>query len=419
MGRNDSWCGTATPLERVLSATETTDYNHRAPLANVFDSLPGRSRNRAMSADALLRTPLYDWHRSHGARLVDFAGWSMPVQYTSIIEEHVAVRDRVGVFDISHMGRLTFDGPDALTWIERVTTNEAARLAVEQIQYSLIANGGGGLIDDVLVYRLSHGYAVVCNAANRGAVLAEFERFRQDNLADLVDRTGDTAMIAVQGPRALETVQPLFNSNLKSVGYYHLTSGRLLESVDAIMSRTGYTGEDGFELIVSAGEAPRVWEAILASGEPHGIRPCGLGARDTLRFEAAMPLYGHELTDTIDPYSAGLGWAVKLAKGDFIGREALTALKAQRRRRRIGLRLEGKRIARQGSMVRAGGQDVGFVTSGTFSPTLGQSLAMALIETSGPVPDGPLTVDVRGTETPAEIVPLPFYQRPAAASSKE
>jgi aminomethyltransferase len=371
-----------------------------------------------MAADAPLKTPLHDWHQSHGGRIVEFAGWSMPVQYTSIVEEHQAVRQRVGLFDISHMGRLTFDGTGSLDWIERVTTNQAARLGVDQIQYSLMANGGGGLIDDILVYRTAYGYIVVCNASNRHAVVDEFERSRGPHAdARLADRTFDTAMIAVQGPRALETVQPLWGTPLAGLRYYHLTMGRLLGDVDAIVSRTGYTGEDGFELIVAAGEAERVWTALLDAGAPHGIVPCALGARDTLRFEAAMPLYGHELSDAINPYAAGVGWAVKLDKGEFIGRDALGRFKADPGQKRVGLRLEGKRIARQGSLVRSQGKDVGLVTSGTFAPTLGQSLAMALVDPAAAAPGTRLQVDVRGRDEAAEVVALPFYKRSQSAQA--
>ena len=343
--------------------------------------------------------------------MIEFAGWSMPVQYTTIVEEHQAVRRRVGLFDIGHMGRITFDGPDVLTWLERVTTNEVARLAVDQIQYSLMANGGGGVIDDLLVYRLPQGYAVVCNASNRAAVVEQFERHREGLEASLTDRTLDTGMIAVQGPKALATLQPLFEAPLAGLGSYRAAMGRLLGAVDAVVSRTGYTGEDGFELILPAARAEEVWTALLESGVGHGILPCGLGARDTLRFEAAMPLHGHELSDVINPYEAGVGWAVKLNKGEFIGREALRTFRAKPGGARVGLRLEGKRIARQGCEVDSDGQVVGIVTSGTFSPTLNQSLAMALVDLSHSAPGTRLTVEVRGHDEPAQVVPLPFYRR--------
>jgi aminomethyltransferase len=341
----------------------------------------------------------------------------MPVQYSTIVEEHLAVRQKVGIFDISHMGRLTFDGPDSLAWLEHVTTNRVSKLRENQIQYSLMANGGGGLIDDVLVYRTPYGYILVCNASNRAHVLAQLERNHEGRNARLTDRTPDTAMIAVQGPAALETLRPLFNGSLSGLAYYHQVMGRLLGDVDTVVSRTGYTGEDGFEVIVAAREAERVWEAILKSGETHGARPCGLGARDTLRFEAAMPLYGHELNEAVNPYAAGLGWAVKLDKGDFVGRDALAEFKANPGQVRIGLRLEGKRIARQGSEIFHDGAPAGLVTSGTFSPTLEQSLAMALIEPAASTPGTALDVDVRGHHESARVVKLPFYRRQTASQS--
>ncbi|MFO0908246.1 MAG: glycine cleavage system aminomethyltransferase GcvT [Isosphaeraceae bacterium] len=370
-----------------------------------------------MSSEQALKTPLHDWHRTHGGRIVEFGGWLMPVQYSSIVDEHLAVRNQVGLFDISHMGRLTFDGPDELAWLEHVTTNHVARLAENQIQYSLMANGGGGLIDDILVYRTPYGHILVCNASNRAHVLAQLERHREGRVANLVDRTPDTAMIAVQGPKALATVQPLFGSPLGSLKYYHLTMGRVLGDVDTIVSRTGYTGEDGFELIVGASAAVRVWEALLESGQAHGIKPCGLGARDTLRFEAGMPLYGHELNEAVNPYAAGVGWAVKLEKGDFVGRDALSEARGRPGQTRVGLRLDSKRIARQGAEVFRGESPVGLVTSGTFAPTLQQTLAMALVESESASPGMVLSVDVRGQRESATVVPLPFYRRPKATPS--
>jgi aminomethyltransferase len=365
-----------------------------------------------MATESAHRTPLYDWHKAHGGRLVEFGGWMMPVQYATIAEEHQAVRERAGLFDISHMGRLTFDGPDAESWVEHVTTNRVAKLADGQAQYSLMTNGGGGLIDDVLVYRVRYGFAVVCNATNRGHVLAQFERHREDRTARLTDRTADTAMIAVQGPAARETLQPLFDQPLGPVRPYHLVMGRLLGDVEAVVSRTGYTGEDGFEAIVAAPAAARVWEALLDAGRPFGVVPCGLGARDTLRFEAAMPLYGHELNEAVNPYAAGLGWAVKLEKGDFVGRDALLSLKSNPGQVRVGLELEGKRIARHGAEVFHDGRPAGLVTSGTFAPTLGRSLAMALVDPASASVATGLDVDVRGHREPARVVKLPFYRRP-------
>ncbi len=370
-------------------------------------TVPG---NRTMADSTSLKTPLFDWHQSHGGRIVEFGGWLMPVQYSTIVEEHQAVRQRVGVFDISHMGRLTFDGPGVLAWLERVTTNHVAKLNLDQIQYSLMANDQGGLIDDILVYRHQYGYYLVCNASNRPAVLAQLEQHRQGAVGNFYDRTLDTAMIAVQGPQALATVQPLFDQPLEPVKYYHLAMGRVLGDVNAVASRTGYTGEDGYELIVAASQAERVWNAILDSGRSHGILPCGLGARDTLRFEAAMPLYGHELSESVNPYAAGVGWAVKLDKGEFIGREPLRGWKRTPGQTRVGLWLTGKRIARQGTTVLNADRAVGTVTSGTFSPTLESSLAMALVEPHFARLGTALALDVRGHREPAAVVELPFYR---------
>lgn len=364
-----------------------------------------------MPETPLLKTPLHNWHTAHGGRLVEFGGWLMPVQYSTIIDEHRAVRERVGLFDISHMGRLTFDGPGMLDWLQRVSTNDVSRLAENQIQYSLMANERGGLIDDILVYRHKYGYNVVCNASNRPAVLDQLDGHRLNAEGTFHDRTLDTAMIAVQGPAALATLQPLFNQPLGSLKYYHLTMGHLLDGVTAVVSRTGYTGEDGFEVIVPAASAEAAWQALLDSGASHGILPCGLGARDTLRFEAAMPLYGHELSDATNPYAAGLGWAVRLEKGEFVGREALRAWKKAPGSARVGLRLEGKRIARQGTSVLDGDRAVGTVTSGTFAPTLQASLAMALVDPVVTPIGTTLQVDIRGHRETARVVELPFYKR--------
>jgi aminomethyltransferase len=372
-----------------------------------------------MSGTALLHTPLHAWHQAHGARMVEFGGWSMPVQYTSIIEEHQAVRSHVGLFDISHMGRLRFEGSRVLEWLERATTNHVARLKPGQIQYSLICREDGGIVDDVLVYRLPDGsFAMVCNASNREHVIAQLEQLGPPANAVVRDRTRVTAMIAVQGPDAGRVVEKICDETLvRGLGYYRVADGSIAvapgETIRAYISRTGYTGEDGFELIFDQSRAVAVWERLLEVGKPFLIRPCGLGARDTLRFEAAMPLYGHEMDETVNPYSAVLGWAVKLDKGDFVGRQALRHLKERPVRMRVGLRLEGKRIARQGSAVLQHGQLIGTVTSGTFAPTLGRSLAMALVRPESAAPGTRVSVDIRGQLEPAELIPLPFYKRPA------
>jgi len=355
-----------------------------------------------------LKTPLCDWHRAHQGRLVDFAGWAMPVQYSSIIAEHEAVRKQVGLFDVSHMGRLEFNGEEAMDLLQRSTVNDVSLLSNNQVQYSLMVDDLGGTIDDVLVYRMhSDRWAMVCNASNRDAVLARLHALNNNN-ARIDDTTLSTAMIAIQGPEALKIVSEKIDPKAGDIAYYHFRD-LLYDGRPSRLSRTGYTGEDGFEWIIPADKALSAWENLIAAG----ALPCGLGARDTLRLEAAMPLYGHELSLTIDPFSAGLGSFVKLDKGEFAGREALTRLAAAPLKRRVGLVLEGKRAARQDCPVMLDGEPVGLVSSGTFSPTLQKPIAMALIDRSiaWPPVQGSLSVDIRGTVATAEITRLPFYKR--------
>lgn len=373
-------------------------------------------------APSLSRTPLHSWHASHGGRLVEFGGWEMPVQYSSIIDEHHAVRRRVGLFDIGHMGRLRFEGQDVLPWIESLTTNTVARLIPGAIQYSLMLSPEAGILDDILVYRMPSGdYEIVCNASNRQRVVEQFLSHPAAGEARLLDHTLATGMIAIQGPQAIDVVTAWLGGEeagrILELAYYHVASTRDRDGRTLNISRTGYTGEDGFEVVVYSQECLSVWTSLIQLGEPFGIQPCGLGARDTLRLEAAMPLHGHEISEQIDPYTGGVGWAVKLEKGGgFVGRDAALAAKqrftAGTGSRRVGLALQGKRIARQGSRVLLDGRQVGTVTSGTFSPTLEISLAMALVESSSATVDTPLIVDVRGKEEPATVVKLPFYSRP-------
>ena len=376
------------------------------------DPFPPISDATLMADPAPFKTSLHDWHADHGGRLVEFGGWEMPVLYSSIVEEHEAVRKGVGLFDIGHMGRLHVHGPGALGWLESATTNHVAKLLPGQIQYSLMVDESGGVLDDILVYRLTvpDEYGVVCNASNRLKVVARLESLNNGHDAHLEDMTRDTAMIAVQGPLAAQLLPRVVTADLDGLKYYHHAGGEAVGQSVSI-SRTGYTGEDGFEIIIASGAAETLWRALMDLGEDLGVRACGLGARDTLRFEAAMPLYGHEMDETVNPYATGLGWAVKLNKGEFHGREALRAAKAQPGRVRAGIALDGKRIARQGSLVSRDGQPVGIVTSGTFAPSLGRSLAMALVERSAADDGTPLTVDVRGHAETARIVPLPFYRR--------
>ncbi len=360
------------------------------------------------------RTPLYDWHVAHGARMVDFAGWDMPIQYTSITDEHQAVRTSAGLFDISHMGRLTFTGPDALDLIQHLYSNDAAAMKLGQVRYGLVCNERGGIRDDVLVYKLDAFWLMVVNASNREKILSWIDRQRGPRRAEVHDRTFEWPMVAIQGPGALDIVRttlPHIRGALAGMKYYTATA---VPKDRMIISRTGYTGEDGFEIILPVAQLGKLIESLSAAARELGteLKPCGLGARDTLRLEAAMPLYGHELSEEIDPLQAGLGWAVKVEKGNFVGRDALLQRKQTRERQRVGLELEGKRIAREGAAVTVNGVEIGRVTSGTFGPTLGKAIAMAYVDADRAAFGTVCEVDVRGKPAAARVVPLPFYRRP-------
>jgi aminomethyltransferase len=343
--------------------------------------------------------------------MVDFAGWEMPVQYSSISEEHRAVRSAAGVFDIAHMGRLVFTGPDAERFVDTLVTIDVSSLVPGRIRYALATNPDGGILDDVLVYRLSDCYMLVVNASNRLKILDWIERNQAGYDVHLADATFEQFMLALQGPRSADILKPLADYDVGETLYYWGIETQVL-NVPALVSRTGYTGEDGFEIILPAEHGLRLWEALLDRGSDAGLLPCGLGARDTLRLEAAMPLYGHELDESTDPFTAGLGFAVDLDKGDFLGREALVRAKSKSdRRKRAGLVLESRRIAREGAVVFSGGAPVGRVTSGTFSPTLNKSIAMAYLDPQSSAAGMQVDVDVRGKREPAKVVKLPFYSR--------
>lgn len=376
------------------------------------------------------RTPIYDWHVARKARMVDFAGWAMPVQYTSISEEHLATRAACGITDISHMGRLRFEGPGAEEFLAGVLTRRMRDLRLGQIRYSLVTNEQGGILDDVLVgfYHNEYGqpfYVVVVNASNREKIVrwidAHLSRERAEAPGKEViwsDVTRLWAMFAIQGPRSVELLQPLVDEDLEAMHYYKGAQVRILHPAarrqGGIISRTGYTGEDGFELSVGASIARDVWEALFEIGRPLGVVPTGIGARDTLRLEAGMPLYGHELTEETHPFEAGLGYACYLEGVDFPGRDALLRLRQEPPRAvRVGLKLTGRRVARQGCPVFVRGESVGCVTSGTFSPTLQESIAMAYVRPDVSSPGTEVSVDVRGRQEPARITTLPFYRRNA------
>ncbi|MSQ93562.1 MAG: glycine cleavage system aminomethyltransferase GcvT [Gemmataceae bacterium] len=355
-----------------------------------------------------LRTVLYDWHVAHGARVVDFAGWDMPVQYTTIIDEHSAVRNAAGLFDISHMGRLSFGGADALALIQKIYTNNAATMKDGQVRYGLVCNDQGGIRDDVLVYRWPYGYAMVVNASNRVKIVDWIEASKGSLNFQMQDQTLSTCMIAVQGTKAIEMCQGLTETDPSKLAYYYATPSRYQGNA-CVVSRTGYTGEDGIEIMVANAVGMQLWEEL----SKRGAKPCGLGARDTLRLEAAMPLYGHELGEEIDPFQAGLNWAVKLDKGDFRGKEALLRRQNDTSlRRRVGLELKGKRIAREGAVIKANGKPIGAVSSGTHSPTFGKPIAMGYVEPAYQQVGTPLVIDIRGNDEEAVVVAMPFYKRP-------
>ena len=376
--------------------------------------------------ESLCTTALHSWHIEQGARLVDFAGWEMPVQYNSIVEEHLATRQGAGLFDVSHMGRVRFDGAGAARFLDRLLTRRVLDLQVGQIRYSLITNEEGNVLDDVLVYHLQtpseiQYHMLVVNASNRLKILDWLTSHQTaEDEVQISDCTLETAMIAVQGPHALQIVDPLVDVDLNTLRYYQGVVTRQMGK-PCTVSRTGYTGEDGVELIVHADKANQVVNNLFASGRDLGIRPVGLGARDTLRLEAALPLYGHELDESTSPFQAGLDFAVNLEDAQqnprqFVGSEALAEQAQQPRHQvRVGLALEGRRAAREGHTVHAGTEQVGVVTSGSFSPTLQYPIAMAYLN----VQDSPsiaepgmeLEVDIRGTRQTARVTALPFYRR--------
>jgi aminomethyltransferase len=377
------------------------------------ESLVGISRMDA----SLTTTPLYAWHRNHGGKLVDFAGWAMPVQYESISAEHLATRRAATLFDVSHMGRFRFHGPGATHWLDGLLTRRVSDLEPGRIRYSLVTADHGGVLDDVLVYHLPSAeqlntYLLVVNASNRKTIWDWLQSHPPTESVECSDDTLDTAMIAVQGPLACELVRhELKLDELPSLRYFHGRRG-VWNGQPIIYSRTGYTGEDGVELIVPAAVAQPIWQRLLEAGGRRGVRPAGLGARDTLRLEAAMPLYGHELTEQITPLQAGLGFAVDLVDRTFPGHDVLRSLDVATLPCRVGLRLDGKRVARQHAAVLVDGSaPIGEVTSGTFSPSLQQSIAMAYVLPQHRREGTAVRVDVRGRAETAHVVSLPFYQR--------
>lgn len=359
---------------------------------------------------ALKTTPLYDLHKAAGARMIDFGGWEMPVQYTGIVEEHQAVRQRVGLFDVSHMGEIEVEGPQALELVNFVTSNDAGRLKPGGAQYSGLLNEQGGFVDDVLVHMVAPDHYFICvNASNQDG---DYEHIHSNNKFDakVANRSASYAQIAVQGPLAEKTLQKVTETDLEAILYYHFVDDAV-DGVEARIARTGYTGEDGFEIYVAPAAAPKLWKALLAAGEEFGIVPCGLGARNTLRLEAAMPLYGHEIDAHTTPWEAGLSWIVKLDKKVFVGRDALVKQRNSFSRKLAGLEMIGRGIARDGYEVAIDGAVVGKVTSGGPSPTLGKNIALCYLPITEAHPDTRIEVIIRGQAVEAITVGTPFYKR--------
>ncbi len=364
----------------------------------------------------LKRTPFYDFHCDAGAKLVEYAGWEMPILYRSITDEHEQTRKSGSIFDVSHMGRFHFSGPDATSFLNHVLTRNVAEQKVGQSRYSLVTSAAGGILDDIIISKDVKNWIMVCNASNRDKLHRHFVDIRtKRNLDfDMSDQTESTGMVALQGPKVIERIAGILPVDVKSMKRYNFESGTYMGLLKFTIFRSGYTGEDGVEIIIPAKIAPMAMKLIAGKTEKADatIKPAGLGARDTLRLEAGMPLYGHELSEDTDPLSAGLSWAVDLNK-DFLGVEALRKIQADGPKKKlVGLELEGKRIARQGSPVVADGMPIGTVTSGTLSPTLGKSIAMAYVDAAQSTEGTALAVDLKGTTIPAKVVKLPFYKRP-------
>ena len=358
----------------------------------------------------LLHTPLRDFHASHGARLVDFAGWEMPVQYRSILEEHKVVRRAAGLFDVSHMGEVDVRGPQALAFLNRLVTNDVAKLHPGRVLYSPMCREDGGTVDDLLVYQVApEDYFLCINAGNIAADLAWIREQAKGFDVSITDRCADYALLALQGPRSEEILQSLIGAKLGALGYYHFIDGTVA-GMQCRISRTGYTGEDGFELYHASADAVALAGALLAAGIPHGLELAGLGARDSLRLEAGYPLYGHELSTELSPLTAGLGWTVKLDKaGGFVGSDALQREKAGGSSRRVVyFRTGDRRIVRADTpvFVAGAGTTAGRVLSGTLSPILGEAIGSALVDAQ--LLTAPLEVDIRGTRIPLKLVKPPF-----------
>jgi aminomethyltransferase len=359
----------------------------------------------------LKRTAFYDIHRALGAKIVEFGGFEMPVQYGGIIEEHKRVRESVGLFDVSHMGEVEVRGTGALAFIQNVTTNDASKLSAGRVQYSAMCYPDGGIVDDLLVYNLGDRFMLVINAANVPKDVA----WMKDHIAgdmQLTDRSDDFSLLALQGPKSLLTLGALTDADIGALPYYHSLRGTVA-GVDMLISRTGYTGELGFELYFpsDAGTGAKIWNALMDAGAPYGIGPVGLGARDTLRLEMGFCLYGHDIDQTTNPIEAGLGWITKTDKGEFVGRAPIVKAKQEGVKRKLVGLLNDRAFPRQGYPINAGGSAAGSVTSGTFSPVLDRGIGMGYVPPAHAKPGTPLTVSIRNREIPAEVIQPPFIRK--------
>jgi aminomethyltransferase len=361
----------------------------------------------------MLTTALNAKHKTLGARMVEFGGWEMPVQYGSIVEEHEAVRTKAGLFDLQHMGRLRLTGRDRVAFLEGLITQAVGSAKPGMARYSLVTNDDGNALDDIIFYTLPESLIVIVNAGNRERIIDHFEKNLRGDVT-IEDLTGRWAMLAIQGPEALAIVQPLADADLSQMKYYRCGSALVLGE-PCFIATTGYTGEHGFELVFGARGAERLWDLLLLHGKDRGLRPCGLGARDTLRLEAGMPLYGHELELDVNPLEAGLDFAVKLDK-TFVGSDALERVQAQGPERKLlGFEVDGKRIPRQGAPVFAGNEPVGKVTSGTRSPTLDRVICMGFVPAKlAADSSAAFEVEISGKRHPLKRVELPFYSRTRA-----
>ncbi len=368
-----------------------------------------------MQPSPLLKTPLNEIHRAAKAKMVDFGGWDMPVQYSGLVEEHNTVRRAVGLFDVSHMGEIDIRGPQAEKLVDYVSTNSAAKLKVGQAHYAGLLYDHGGFVDDILVHKVAADHFFLCvNASNQEKDFLHISaQLAQHNWECEVELSSDRyAQIAVQGPYAKATLQALTSFDLNTIKYYWFADHEV-SGVPARIAHTGYTGEDGFEIYVDPAQAVHVWNALLSAGEPHGIKPCGLGARNTLRLEAKMALYGHEIHASINPFEADLGWIVKMDKGDFAGRAALEQVLASGvTRKLIGFEMQGRGIARDGYEVRLDGRPAGWVTSGSPSPTLNKNIGLCYLPIADAHPGRKIEIQIRNQPVEAVTVETPFYKRP-------